>query len=368
MRRLLPLILIAAAAGGPACAQQPAASAQQAPSLAPGEARETALDLADKLEFGFVFPETGRRYAAALRAKAAAGDYDDVADWKALSEVLTADVQAVAPDGHFRVMAGRPGPPPPPAEGATAPAPPPRAIEEAKWLAPGVAYIRFAGFPGDPATVAAADAFMAAHADAGTLIVDIRTHGGGGLGEMDAVLPYLYARPTGLVVMDTRAQVEREHGAIMPDGPTLRRLEGSDDVISREHHVAPHPTEQRLHDAKVYLLTANRTGSAAEHFALALKRTGRATLIGQPTAGAGHFGGFAPIAKNFAAFIPVGRTYDPDTGKGWEGVGVAPDVVVPAERALVEALTRAGVAAAEAERLSASVAPDAKEMERWASR
>jgi hypothetical protein len=56
-------------------------------------------------------------------------------------------------------------------------------------------------------------------------------------------------------------------------------------------------------------------------------------------------------------FVPVGRTFDPDTGKGWEGTGVAADVEMPAERALIEALTRSGVALADAERLSAEVAP-----------
>jgi C-terminal processing protease CtpA/Prc len=38
------------------------------------------------------------------------------------------------------------------------------------------------------------------------------------------------------------------------------------------------------------------------------------------------------------AFIPVGRTFDPDTGKDWEGVGVLPDVEVPADQALDTAL------------------------------
>jgi hypothetical protein len=41
--------------------------------------------------------------------------------------------------------------------------------------------------------------------------------------------------------------------------------------------------------------------------------------------------------------VPVGRTYDPATNLGWEGTGVSPDVAVPAEQALDEALRRAGV-------------------------
>ena len=102
---------------------------------------------------------------------------------------------------------------------------------------------------------------------------------------------------------------------------------------------------------------------AIEHFALAMKRTGRATLIGEATAGAGHFGGMLPLNDNFAAFIPVGRTFDPDTGEGWEGRGVSPDVEVPVADALVEALVRSGIGRDEAVRLSASVHPTAS-MER----
>ena len=55
-------------------------------------------------------------------------------------------------------------------------------------------------------------------------------------------------------------------------------------------------------------------------------------------------------------FIPAGHSYFPGT-KGWEGTGVEPDVKVAPERALIEALTREGVPAAEAETLSASHMP-----------
>ncbi|KRA20730.1 S41 family peptidase [Lysobacter sp. Root604] len=92
----------------------------------------------------------------------------------------------------------------------------------------------------------------------------------------------------------------------------------------------------------MFYLTSKRTRSAGEHFALALQRTHRGTLIGERTAGANHFGGIEPIGAGLAAFIPVGRTYDPDTGKDWEGVGIVPDIEVPADEALAKALTLAG--------------------------
>ena len=63
-------------------------------------------------------------------------------------------------------------------------------------------------------------------------------------------------------------------------------------------------------------------------------------LIGEHTAGANHFGGFEPLGQGFAVFLPVGRTIDPDTGKDWEGAGIEPDIIVPADQALDEALRR----------------------------
>jgi C-terminal processing protease CtpA/Prc len=244
------------------------------------------------------------------------------------------------------------------AEAGAAPRPQrPDPIEHAGWIAPGVAFVRFNVFPPDADVTAAAERFMRDHADAKTIIFDIRTHGGGGLDQMDAIFPFLFAKETPLVAMDTRRSVDRAGGNPLAEGRTLRLVPTKEDVVRRAHIAIPHTSEKRLFDAKVYVLTSGFTGSAAEHFALALKRTGRATLVGEATGGAGHYGGVRRIDDKFAVFIPVGRTFDQDTGKGWEGDGVAPHVAVPAERALVEALTRSGVAAAEAEALSAKVAP-----------
>jgi C-terminal processing protease CtpA/Prc len=223
-------------------------------------------------------------------------------------------------------------------------------------LAPGIAYIRFNEFTGDPQAVTAAAKFMADHAEAESVIIDLRTHRGGGLAEMDAMLPYLYAKETVLLQMDTRASVDQADGS--PSAPqSLRRVAAPEGVVRREHFVRPHPTEKRLFDAKLYLLTSNFTASAAEHFALAMKRTGRATLIGEKTAGAGNYGGMRPIGAHFMAFVPVGMTRDPETGARWEANGIEPDILTDAQVALVEALKRNGIADREAQKLSAAVHP-----------
>ncbi|PSJ36666.1 S41 family peptidase [Allosphingosinicella deserti] len=360
---LLCAVAGAAVAQSPLSPGAPVADAEAASPITAAEARATALDFAKTLEETYVFPEIARRYAAALREKAASGAYDGLGTAAAFAEQVTADLRAVSPDNHLRMWVGAPPPPgagpgrrpggPPGATGAPSPRRAP--IEDAQWLAPGIAYVRLNVFPPEPEATRAAEAFMADHADAKTVIFDIRTHRGGGLDQMDVIFPYLFARPTPLVAMDTRASVDRAQGNPIPEGPTLRRVEAGEDVVRRVHSVVPHAIETRLFDAKVFVLTAGRTASAAEHFALALKRTGRATLIGEPTGGAGHYGGMRPVGTRFAAFVPVGRTFDPETGKGWEGSGVAPDVEVPAARALVTALERAGLAPADAARIAAGV-------------
>jgi hypothetical protein len=358
------LLLLFAAAPAAMLSAQPAASPVAAQNAPPApinsqDARETALSLADQLERDYVFPDVATRYGQALRAKAAAGDYDAIGSRQALADRLTADLRAISPDNHLRVLASAPDLLRPASAAAPGAAPKAtiRPIDEARWLAPGIAYIRFTLFPPGEAEVnAEAAKFMADHADAKTVIIDVRTHRGGGLNQMNAIFPFLFSKPTPLVMMDTRTSVAKQGSPFEP-GPTLRRIPTDEDVVRYEHFAIPGTSEKRLFDAKIFVLTSGFTASAAEHFSLAMKRTHRAILIGEATAGAGHYGGFRTVGKDFSVFIPVGRTFDPDTGKGWEAVGVAPDVEVPAERALVEALVRSGLAPSEAEKLSAEVHP-----------
>ena len=371
MRTHVLLAILASCAAAPSIAQLAAQPAGQLPApqrtapLQADEARRTAAALAQTLEENYVDAAVGKRYAAMLRDKAAAGAYDGISDPAVLAKLMTENLRAVSPDNHLRVMPRGAGGPQMvmvkrPGSGggsATVAAQAPASVEEARSLAPGVAYLRFNEFTGDPQALAATAEFMADHADAETLIIDLRTHRGGGLEEMDVMLPYLFGQETALLQMDTRASVDGAGGS--PFGPeaSLRQVAAPEGVVRREHFVRPHATEKRLFDAKVYLLTSNFTASAAEHFALALKRTGRATLIGEKTAGAGNYGSIRPIGERFMAFIPVGMTRDPRTGARWEANGIEPDVRVDAELALVEALNRSGVEPAEAQKLSAAVHP-----------
>ncbi len=341
---LMPLLLAAAAAGTMLTADTRAQSTAETAAATPDAIAEAYAAL---LERDYVYPDVGRRYAEALRAGIKAGRYQALAG-EDLAEALTADVNAVSPDGHLRVR------PPEAAPRADAPASnrPPRKepVEQAGWIAPGIAFVRFNVFPMDADVTAAAAKFMADHADAEAIIFDIRTHNGGGLDQMDVIFPWLFAKPTRLVTMATRASVDAQGGSPIDGLASMRKVAGDPGMVTREHWATPN-ADTRLRDAKIYVLTSGATASAAEHFSLAMKHSGRGVLVGDPTAGANHFGGGQDLGGGFGAFIPVGRTYDPVTGKDWEGDGVQPDIAVPPAQALERALVELGIEAAEAKRL-----------------
>jgi C-terminal processing protease CtpA/Prc len=84
----------------------------------------------------------------------------------------------------------------------------------------------------------------------------------------------------------------------------------------------------------VYILTSNRTFSAAEEFTYNLKNLKRATIVGETTGGGAHPGGVRRINDHFGIWLPTGRAINPITGTNWEGVGIAPDIAVDPTEAL----------------------------------
>jgi hypothetical protein len=310
--------------------------------------------LANLLETGYVIPEVARRYSAMLRRKLADGAYVALTDPRQLASQLTADLYAVSPDRHLRVIPDADLPPEnaPTASNGGAPGSSPgphrpsrKSIEDAGWIAKDTAYIRFTAFSGEPSSVAKTAAFMAAHVTATTLIIDCRYNGGGGTDEMNAILPYLYTAPTRLVRMEVAASIAKARGGTPFDRDPSMRLaaDAPTGMIARDHFVVPRMPQTPLAQASVYYLTSAFTASAAEHLALAFRHTHRAVQIGETTAGANHFGGFEHLGSGLAVFLPIGRTVDPDTGMDWEAIGIAPDIAVAPDVALQEALRRAGV-------------------------
>jgi retinol-binding protein 3 len=95
---------------------------------------------------------------------------------------------------------------------------------------------------------------------------------------------------------------------------------------------------KKMPDVPLYVLTSGYTFSAAEEFTYNLKNMKRATIIGENTGGGAH-----PVTEHYYPTlaieirVPYGRAINPITGTNWEGVGVAPDIAVPQEKALTTA-------------------------------
>lgn len=84
----------------------------------------------------------------------------------------------------------------------------------------------------------------------------------------------------------------------------------------------------------VAILVGAGTGSAAEALAYDLQSLGRGRVIGEPTLGAAHRVVQYDIVGRFTLTVPAGRVTNPTTGSDWEGTGVVPDVAVPSSEAL----------------------------------
>lgn len=356
-RRLRDIVLAVLCLLAPLALAQPRApQAPQAPDALDPAPRAIAMRVADLLERGYLHPASGKAYAQRLRHQASAGAYDALGG-QSLADRLTADLQQVMQDRHLKVSVGGPptaGPGPAsrdahsPAAGSMRRRAP--AIEQAGWLAPGIAYIRYNEFPYDDEVTRQTREFLAAHAQARTVIFDLRSNRGGGPAQMDVIFPQLFEKAQPLVAMESR---QADSPAL--SGPGLRpSWEGKRNI--KEYWVEP-AVDSPLAKARVYVLTSNATGSAGEMFAAALKWSGRGALVGAPTAGANHMGGMEPVGGGLMLFLPDARTFNLKDGKDWEGDGIAPDLDVAPEHALSATLQREGLSQAQADALEARYLP-----------
>jgi C-terminal processing protease CtpA/Prc len=248
-----------------------------------------------------------------LRAHEAAGDYEALAEARAFARRLTGDLQAVSHDKHLRVWHGDEGM----ARMRRLRDDPRHGMGRVERLEGNVGYVEITSFAGeDPAAVEAAEDALASMADADALILDVRANGGGSPRMVALVSSYLFDKPTHLNSLYWR---ERDR---TDESWTERFVRG-----------------RRYGEGKpVFVLTSARTFSAAEEFTYNLKNLKRASIVGETTGGGANPGAVMPLAANFSMFVPTGRAVSPVTGTNWEGVGVAPDVAVPAGQALERAV------------------------------
>ena len=312
------------------------AAPARADRLVPDDRARVVEGAARLLETRYVDVRAGRRLARQLRA--AAPRWAGIDDPGRFAAAVTEWLRARSGDGHLGLSYSEKRI----AEGAGAAAFSAaemerfygahlnHGVQRIERLEGNVILLELSVFPpvemgGD---VLAAAMTVVAQGDA--LILDLRRNGGGGdtanlitgylLGEGGQPLSGTYDRPSNR----TRANTS-------PAWVPGRRFGGK---------------------KPLYILTSRRTFSAAEAVAYDLQALRRAIVVGETTGGGAHPYHYRRVHDHFALDLPEARSVNPITGKNWQGVGVRPDIPVPAEQALEKALKLAerAVAAARSRR------------------
>ncbi|GIG70351.1 S41 family peptidase [Phytomonospora endophytica] len=267
----------------------------------------------DAVRTHYVHPETAAAMAALVRARRAEGAYTGLPGPEFCATV-TADLRSVYDDRHLTVV-WRDEPRPEPEPGAEAAALDvwrerfrleAEGVTRVERLPGNVGLIALAGFADPVAAGPVYEAAMRLLAGTYALIVDLRANRGGWpLSAVQFCAYFLGAEPVRL--------------STVHKGPEARQF-----------WTPAHLPGPRYLDRPVHVLTSAKTFSGGEDAAYTLQGLGRATVVGERTAGAAHSFAVFRIDDHVDAHIPDERPVNAVTGANWEGTGVVPDIAVPA--------------------------------------
>jgi retinol-binding protein 3 len=288
-------------------------------------------NVANVAEQSYVFPDTGKLVADHVRNRHREGAYATITDPAQLADRLTNDMRAINGDRHLYVTFAGTRPPqsgPQPQMVMRRPGDPilPDAlaaarranydVESVQRLAGNVGYLSVTRLStrGTDEAFAVIDAAMAFLERTDAMIIDLRNTTGGDPRLSDYLASYFFG-PTPTPTLTSYS----------------RRMDRTDERTTV-------PVTGKLRPAvPLFLLVGLGTASGTEDFAFIMKQTGRGTLVGGQTAGAGRLTGLYPLGDGFTASVSGGRTYDPRTGKEWERTGIAPDIASSNDDALTVA-------------------------------
>lgn len=291
------------------------------------EKRSVVESVAKTMNEAYLFPETGKKMSKFITENYKKKLYKSTSDPIEFAARLTADLLSVGHDKHIRVFFD------PQWVQASRSANTKQdsldvlyrdlpqwkkenfGFKEIKILPGNIGYLKLDGmidikFGGETGVAA-----MNYLSNTDALIIDLReNHGGSNMGSL--VASYLFD--------GEQVQLAELH------------LREGNKVI--QEWTLAHVPGKRMPNTPVYILTSNFTFSAAEAIAQRLKVLKRAITIGENSGGGAHITEQRVATERFCVFVPYGRSIgDPTKDTDWEGVGVVPDIRVPAIEALDKA-------------------------------
>ncbi len=325
------VLLCGMAASRPCLAQAETANNEIPKQLTAAVRADVAEKYAQAVADRYVYVDKGAKMAAAIRARLKAGAYDKITEpWK-FAAALAADARSVVDDGHLNVFfSDRPGGSrgpmmimrrggKPSAQMLAASARENGGIVEARILDGNIGYmaVNTMALQDESAKAAIAAAFAFLH-NTDAMILDLRGNTGGS-GYAELFMSYF-----------SEGAPYTAATAYWREGDATREQVFRTSDLGALSYGAKKP---------LYVLTSHRTFSAAEGLAYEIQGFKRGTIVGETTGGGANptNGGNAQLGHGFSAFVPTGYVVSAATGTNWEGVGVKPEVDVPASDALGKA-------------------------------
>lgn len=282
------------------------------------------------LKDNYVFPDMARKIAPILQQHLTAGDYNVATTQDAFARKLTEDLINISGDYHFFVGVDAKW-----IADYRAKADPARKAElrreeterleqtnfgfdEVSRLTGNIGYIRLSYFADPEVAYETAAAAMRFVGNTDAVVIDLRSNNGGYLEMAQFIASYFFSSDKDQLLFDYNYNEDGKR-------------------IERGQWVIPGLPGKRMVDKPLYILTGSTSFSSAEWFSYAMKKLGRATLIGERTSGGAHPVTRKPIDDAFLIQVPIGQIRDPVDHSDFEGVGVQPDVPGPSIRALAVA-------------------------------
>ncbi len=266
------------------------------------------------LEENYIFLDKAKEVNTHLDVLMKKGFFDDMSPGD-FAKALTLEMQKITKDKHLRFSSPRTKQPSKEKNSITRSLSRYRApmLRGFQLFESNIGYIDLAFFGGSEEHLSKIDQVMKDMIVADAIIFDMRRNGGGSPTTVNYLASYFFDEKLLLNSIYSRAQDHTEELWVV-------------DVKGTKRPKVP-----------VFILTSESTFSGAEDFSYTMQSRGRATVIGEVTGGGAHPTRGFSLDNGFSIGIPFARTINPVTKTNWEGVGVQPDIKMPADNALEKA-------------------------------
>lgn len=300
--------------------------------LTKDEKKEVVESINKLLDEYYISPEIAQKLIKQLSHNLEKGVYDAITDPVEFEAKLDQDIRAVSNDFHFKVIFDSEWV----ADSRKALSPQEKrelqlkefaeakknnfGFRDVRMLEGKVGYLKFISFENPEWTAETLANAMNFLSNADALIIDLRNNTGG-YSELMQILCSYFFNPNDVFVL--------------PLVEINLRDKGKNILI--QHNVLTSVQGKKMLEQDLYILTNYRSFSAAEWTSFVLQNRKRATIIGEKTIGGTHPADRKIVSDRFSINIPFGTMLDAVTKNHFEGIGVKPDIAVPAKDALLTA-------------------------------